>query len=127
MVGLRLAPPRRQCDVDYQPTGLPAPFDRAAEIVLDAALHEQRAETGAVGRHDRAIAAAFGPGQAEPAIAAALGLLRPVHLDPAVRTGERAMLRGIGREFEIGRASCRERVCQYVWISGVAVSLKKKK
>src|SRR3546814_12186432 len=26
---------------------------------------------------------------------------------------------------EIGRASCRERVCQYVWISVVAVSLKK--
>src|SRR3546814_8905462 len=30
-------------------------------------------------------------------------------------------------ELEIGRASCRERVCQYVWISVVAVSLKKKK
>src|SRR3546814_15121684 len=29
--------------------------------------------------------------------------------------------------FKIGRASCRERVCQYVWISVVAVSLKKKK
>src|SRR3546814_20818453 len=28
---------------------------------------------------------------------------------------------------EIGRASCRERVCQYVKISGVAVSLNKKK
>src|SRR3546814_14826488 len=28
---------------------------------------------------------------------------------------------------QIGRASCRERVCQYVWISVVAVSLKKKK
>src|SRR3546814_14228396 len=28
---------------------------------------------------------------------------------------------------EIGRASCRERVCQYVKISVVAVSLKKKK
>src|SRR3546814_18794418 len=28
---------------------------------------------------------------------------------------------------EIGRASCRERVCQYVLISGVAVSIKKKK
>src|SRR3546814_43252 len=28
---------------------------------------------------------------------------------------------------EIGRASCRERVCQYVWISVVVVSLKKKK
>src|SRR3546814_19042494 len=27
---------------------------------------------------------------------------------------------------EIGRASCRERVCQYVWISVVAVPLKKK-
>src|SRR3546814_18206995 len=27
---------------------------------------------------------------------------------------------------EIGRASCRERVCQYVSISGVAVSLQKK-
>src|SRR3546814_11868038 len=29
--------------------------------------------------------------------------------------------------FEIGRASCRERVCQYVSIWVVAVSLKKKK
>src|SRR3546814_19701351 len=29
--------------------------------------------------------------------------------------------------FEIGRASCRERVCQYVSISVVAVYLKKKK
>src|SRR3546814_11614206 len=29
--------------------------------------------------------------------------------------------------WEIGRASCRERVCQYVSISVVAVSLKKKK
>src|SRR3546814_12884398 len=28
---------------------------------------------------------------------------------------------------EIGRASCRERVCQYVWISVCAVTLKKKK
>src|SRR3546814_11532124 len=28
---------------------------------------------------------------------------------------------------QIGSASCRERVCQYVWISVVAVPLKKKK
>src|SRR3546814_16973705 len=28
---------------------------------------------------------------------------------------------------EIGRASCRERVCQYVFVSVVAVSLQKKK
>src|SRR3546814_13511071 len=35
---------------------------------------------------------------------------------------------GSGRKYQqIGRASCRERVCQYVYISVVAVSLKKKK
>src|SRR3546814_20994357 len=32
-----------------------------------------------------------------------------------------------GSGLEIGRASCRERVCKYVSISVVAVSLKKKK
>src|SRR3546814_17190059 len=32
----------------------------------------------------------------------------------------------VHRVVEIGRASCRERVCQYVYISVVAVSLKKK-
>src|SRR3546814_20775775 len=31
----------------------------------------------------------------------------------------------LSREGEIGRASCRERVCQYVSISGAAVALKK--
>src|SRR3546814_17267504 len=39
-------------------------------------------------------------------------------------------LKGDGLKFtilELGRASCRERVCQSVSISGVAVSLKKKK
>src|SRR3546814_19693280 len=34
-------------------------------------------------------------------------------------------LLGMGRLVEIGRATCRERVCQYVSISVVAVSLKK--
>src|SRR3546814_16978652 len=33
----------------------------------------------------------------------------------------------VGQRQQIGRASCRERVCQYVLISVVAVSLKKKK
>src|SRR3546814_15828905 len=33
----------------------------------------------------------------------------------------------VGRATKIGRASCRERVCQYVSISGVAGTLKKKK
>src|SRR3546814_13608634 len=36
-------------------------------------------------------------------------------------------LRGAASGSEIGRASCRERVCQYVSISVVAVSLKNKK
>src|SRR3546814_14682253 len=35
--------------------------------------------------------------------------------------------RGGRRAIQIGRASCRERVCQYVSISVVAVSLKKTK
>src|SRR3546814_18669319 len=35
--------------------------------------------------------------------------------------------RDTGQSTEIGRASCRDRVCQYVWISVVAVSLKKKR
>src|SRR3546814_17090336 len=39
----------------------------------------------------------------------------------ALRAQERAL------HVEIGRASCRERVCWYVSISVVAVSLKKKK
>src|SRR3546814_16705413 len=34
---------------------------------------------------------------------------------------------GVPKEIEIGRAACRERVCQYVEISVVAVSLQKKK
>src|SRR3546814_18496373 len=38
--------------------------------------------------------------------------------EAGVRTGERVALWASNRE--IGRASCRERVCQYVVISGVA-------
>src|SRR3546814_14005794 len=36
------------------------------------------------------------------------------------RTGEGPLVQ------EIGRASCRERVCPYVYISGVAATIKKK-
>src|SRR3546814_11585757 len=59
-----------------------------------------------------------------------------VALAPADRALQRGQILGealehvehrlaIGEE-QIGRASCRERVCQYVWISVVAVSLKRK-
>src|SRR3546814_16112100 len=43
------------------------------------------------------------------------------------REGEPAKIVSPGNPPEIGRASCRERGCQYVYISVVAVSLKKKK
>src|SRR3546814_19523771 len=41
------------------------------------------------------------------------------------RRSERVRAGRVPRTPEIGRAACRERVCQYVKISGVAVSLKK--
>src|SRR3546814_18241001 len=65
---------------------------------------------------------------------AGIGGLEPHELDDVLGAdaavgveGHRAV--GIEADVgaEIGSASCRERVCQYVWISGVAVSLKKKK
>src|SRR3546814_19904158 len=46
------------------------------------------------------------------------------HRHRRLRGGARRASAGCVRQ--IGRASCRERVCQYVWISVVAVSLKKK-
>src|SRR3546814_13444073 len=56
--------------------------------------------------------------------------LGPGHPLPVDRNQRRCRVgssRQSGRIREIGRASCRERVCQYVSISVVAVSLKKKK
>src|SRR3546814_17745835 len=47
-------------------------------------------------------------------------------LDVAIFGGVRDRIAHVG-DAESGRASCRERVCQCVWISVVAVSLKKKK
>src|SRR3546814_11218334 len=49
--------------------------------------------------------------------------------DPVVDrliAGHAEWLEDIARPFQIGRASCRERVCQYVSISVVAGTLKKK-
>src|SRR3546814_18950884 len=50
---------------------------------------------------------------------AAIG--RAIRRDRSATGGE-----GIPDRTKIGRASCRERVCQYVQMSAVAVSLKKK-
>src|SRR3546814_11249236 len=58
---------------------------------------------------------------------AAFGML------PVLQRSAARLLASFGREpmkgewLQIGRASCRERVCQYVEFSVVAVSLKKKK
>src|SRR3546814_11775396 len=67
-------------------------------------------------------------------VAAALGLERPTvahHLDRLAGDGllEVEFRRLTGRQgpgAEIRRAACRERVCQYGQISGVAVTFKKK-
>src|SRR3546814_15989913 len=60
-----------------------------------------------------------------PKLTAMLLLGIPVVVLPIMFIGRR--LRALSRTSqEIGRASCRERVCQYVYISVVAVSLKKK-
>src|SRR3546814_14556709 len=62
----------------------------------------------------------------EPAAqAGARALVRRRRMGPAARCRKRAAWRG-QRSGELGRASCRERVCQYVLNSVVAVSLKKK-
>src|SRR3546814_16346574 len=54
---------------------------------------------------------------------------RPLALKIDTQGFELAVLKGAQQPLadKIGRASCRERVCQYVKISVVAVSLKKKK
>src|SRR3546814_13977240 len=44
----------------------------------------------------------------------------------AMRFHRRRVIIAFEHPIEIGRAACRERVCQYVWISVVAVSFKQK-
>src|SRR3546814_14995163 len=62
------------------------------------------------------------PRRARPCAAGGAVLLA---LDACARAADAARL-AISEARQIGRASCRERVCQYVSISVVAVSLKKK-
>src|SRR3546814_14326283 len=52
---------------------------------------------------------------------------RPAGAKPcaANRSNHAARSKGVAKPLQIGRASCRDRVCQYVYISVGAVSLKK--
>src|SRR3546814_17703325 len=56
-----------------------------------------------------------------------LGRHLAVDAESALRHANAKFTRRFQAMEKIGRASCRERVCQYVSISVVAVSLKKKK
>src|SRR3546814_15480577 len=93
-------------------------------------LHEQVAEC-------QRLAAQFAHVGLEQQVDARLERREPEHrrraaeetLDPRRRIIIFLERKGprVAEPAQIGRASCRERVCQYVSISGVAVSLKQKK
>src|SRR3546814_16411592 len=103
---------------------------RAARLVVDTGLHHFRwSREKAIAYYNDSLGTPEGlnvteierycvwPGQATSYM---VGQTRWV----AIREKAKAAL---GDKFEIGRASCRERGCQYVSLSVVAVSLKKKK
>src|SRR3546814_13221834 len=100
------------CSSDLAGTGSLRPPGRARPLPDPA--RPVRADGDAV-RPRRPGAAVAGAGT-RPALARPRGLARrPARAAAALR-----------RPRAIGRAPCRERVCQYVLISGVAGSLKKK-
>src|SRR3546814_18363225 len=101
---------------------MPNPHDPAllakAETLVDALPYMQRyaGRTFVVkyGGH------AMGDPELAPDFAADVVLLQAVGINPVVVHGGGPPIGGIGS------ASCRERVCQYVWNSVVAVFFKKK-
>src|SRR3546814_16032650 len=99
-------------DGDAEP-GRRKEHDRAARLRAEALMGGEAGDLGAHGVDDAPAA------QQRPE--AHRGLARDHHPEGHVEFAAEQTLRD-----EIGRASCRDRVCQYVWISVVAVSLKKK-
>src|SRR3546814_13428984 len=65
-----------------------------------------------------------GPRPHAPSTRAGGRLFSEVVSSSASRHRVKPGITGWAQVHEIGRASCRERVCQCVWISGVAVLLK---
>src|SRR3546814_20394578 len=90
---------------------------RAVHRRLRAARHGR-------GRHGRGRPGALGMDGAGDRVDDAWRTApRPAELVDVLAAGA-AGTRGVADGIEIGRASCRERVCQYVLLSVVAVSLK---
>src|SRR3546814_13811562 len=98
----------RRIERQYQMQAFAVDFDigRKTQVILDVAVARQRI--------DRILALEFGK-----------QFLRRLakYVDQQI---EAATMRPADDD-QIGRASCRERVCQYVSISVVAVALKKQK
>src|SRR3546814_16935395 len=78
--------------------------------------------TDGCGTADNASAVALPNTSPSGAIARNRGTMN--HVAEALENASARIKRNAARQ--IGRASCRERVCQYVYVSVVAVSLKKK-
>src|SRR3546814_8051358 len=86
-------------DIDDQARRFPMALDRPAQIVAHAALHQQGAEAGSVGRDDHARAAALAPAQPELAILGVTLVLRPPYVDAPAVVRQRTVLDRVGREF----------------------------
>src|SRR3546814_10966266 len=86
----------------------------SSDLLARAAQRREDAEAAGVGEEIEHARIPRHRGDGGPMVAL---VEEPAGLLPLPRLGQKA---------EIGRASCRERVCQYVSISVVAVSLKNK-
>src|SRR3546814_20265623 len=104
-----VATARRLTDEGFHPMPHLAARTVPDAATLEAWLRRYRDEAG-VGQ-----ALLLGGGIAEPVGA----------FDSSIAMLETGLFDRLGFRRQIGRASCRERVCQYVSISVVAVSLKK--
>src|SRR3546814_11142175 len=95
----------------------------APDRAFEASLQDQPFEHAVQMAQQHDIAAQPGEGEMELPVEHQT-LISEILLDQLfVAMIDRAQL----GEFKIGRAPCRDRVCQYVYISGVEVALKKTK
>src|SRR3546814_11777767 len=93
-------------------------------------LPRGRENRGRALTNEEIVAAILGLVAAQPGwaghVATIIARLKPVGGKTDVFGGAATITEALSHILEIGRASCRERVCQYGYISVVAGSLKKK-